>query len=371
MRLFGERMLPVASPALVRRGGTPLATARPTSRATCCCISTIPTAACRGSTGRRGSPSNGQPGLKPAGSLRFKLYDQVIQAARRRAGRRARPHSAHRRASARRPPRRAVPQALRLGARLLRGRRAARDGPRRRRRVRRLAAPTRRRAQSHADRGAGAGAAPARASAAPCAGEPGHDARRRIRTRGARAVAVDRALRAPRRPRARACSTSPAATAATRASSPRAARACSRSIATRRRSRRSPAIAGIETRAVDLEARRVAARRRALRRDRRRQLPAPAAVPAPARRARRRRRAALRDVRARQRGLRPAGESGFPAASRASCCSSRARRPDGGRVRAGPRVAAPGAAPSCSGSRPSGPARPWPPRAAASRWPPA
>jgi hypothetical protein len=72
-------MMPVVSPKLIRRGGTPLAVP-PTSPATCCCISTI----------RRGTHpgSNGACGLRPtacraeaAGSLRFKLYDQVIQAA--------------------------------------------------------------------------------------------------------------------------------------------------------------------------------------------------------------------------------------------------------------------------------------------------
>jgi DNA-binding transcriptional LysR family regulator len=55
VRLFGERMLPVVSPrccAIARcRSRAP-----PTSRATCCCTSTIPKAACRGSTGRRGWP---------------------------------------------------------------------------------------------------------------------------------------------------------------------------------------------------------------------------------------------------------------------------------------------------------------------------
>ena len=45
-RLFGERLLPVVSPQLMRRG----------------------------------APLNGQPDLKPAGALRFSLYDQVIQA---------------------------------------------------------------------------------------------------------------------------------------------------------------------------------------------------------------------------------------------------------------------------------------------------
>ncbi len=54
VRLFGERMLPVVSPSSFGAAGTPLAS-RPTSRATCCCISTIPRAGCRGSTGARGS----------------------------------------------------------------------------------------------------------------------------------------------------------------------------------------------------------------------------------------------------------------------------------------------------------------------------
>ena len=81
VRLFGERMMPVVSPKLVRRARHAARRLRPISRVTCCCISTIPTAACRGSTGACGSRPNGQPGLKPAGSLRFKLYDQVIQAA--------------------------------------------------------------------------------------------------------------------------------------------------------------------------------------------------------------------------------------------------------------------------------------------------
>jgi DNA-binding transcriptional LysR family regulator len=50
VRLFGERMMPVVSPKLVRRGGTPLAVPA-TSRVMCCCISTIPTATRRGSSG--------------------------------------------------------------------------------------------------------------------------------------------------------------------------------------------------------------------------------------------------------------------------------------------------------------------------------
>jgi DNA-binding transcriptional LysR family regulator len=79
IRLFGERMMPVVSPKLVRRRGTPLA-------------------------GRAGTSA------------------------------------AHRRAPARRPARRAVSAALRLGAWLLRDHGAQRRRSRRRRRLRRLAA---------------------------------------------------------------------------------------------------------------------------------------------------------------------------------------------------------------------------------------
>ena len=81
MRLFGERMLPVVSPALAQRSGDAAREARRPRAATCCCTSTIPRVACRGSTGRPGSPPTAQPRLKPPGSLRFTLYDQVIQAA--------------------------------------------------------------------------------------------------------------------------------------------------------------------------------------------------------------------------------------------------------------------------------------------------
>ena len=81
VRLFGERMMPVVEPEARAPRRHAARRRRPTSRGTCCCISTIPTGACRGSTGACGSHANGQPGLKPAGSLRFKLYDQVIQAA--------------------------------------------------------------------------------------------------------------------------------------------------------------------------------------------------------------------------------------------------------------------------------------------------
>ena len=252
-------MLPVASPALRqarrRRSRSPA-----TSRSTCCCTSTIPRAARRGSTGRRGSPRTAQPGLKPAGSLRFTLYDQVIQAA-------------------------VGGQGVALGripliAELLRDGRLVAPFPKRYDSPRgyyALVAP-------HAARGP---RSPAFVAWLRSAARSAHDApashratrntaRRDAMTpcthdRFARAVAVDRALRAARRAGRARARPRRAATAATRASSPRAARRSSRSIAMptalaalarrRRASRRAR---------VDLETRRVAARRRALRRDRRR-----------------------------------------------------------------------------------------------------
>jgi DNA-binding transcriptional LysR family regulator len=79
VRMFGERMMPVVSPKLVRRGGTPLASPADLARHVLLHLDDP--------EGR--TPwlewgvwlnSNGQPGLKPAGNVRFKLYDQLIQA---------------------------------------------------------------------------------------------------------------------------------------------------------------------------------------------------------------------------------------------------------------------------------------------------
>ena len=79
IRLFGERMLPVVAPGLVKRRDLPLS--RPSDLARHVLLHLDD------SDGRMPwldwsmwLTSNGQPGLKPAGSLRFKLYDQVIQA---------------------------------------------------------------------------------------------------------------------------------------------------------------------------------------------------------------------------------------------------------------------------------------------------
>jgi len=80
VRLFGERLLPVASPALQKRGAATLT--QPSDLAHHVLIHLDDPA---GHTPWLNWPawltSNGQPNLKPAGSLRFSLYDQVIQAA--------------------------------------------------------------------------------------------------------------------------------------------------------------------------------------------------------------------------------------------------------------------------------------------------
>ena len=80
VRLFGERMLPVVSPKLVRRGGTPLAAPADLARHVLLHLDD-PDGRMPWLEWSVWLHSNGQPGLKPAGSLRFKLYDQLIQAA--------------------------------------------------------------------------------------------------------------------------------------------------------------------------------------------------------------------------------------------------------------------------------------------------
>lgn len=80
VRLFGERMLPVASPALLRRAGARLA--RPSDLARHVLLHLDdPDGGMPWLDWRSWLAANGEAGLKPAGSLRFKLYDQVIQAA--------------------------------------------------------------------------------------------------------------------------------------------------------------------------------------------------------------------------------------------------------------------------------------------------
>jgi DNA-binding transcriptional LysR family regulator len=138
VRLFGERMLPVAAPELLKRRNLPLT--KPSDLAHHVLLHLDdPDGRMPWLDWNMWLTSNGQSGLKPAGSLRFKLYDQVIQAAVGGQGR-ARPHTVDCRVPARRSPRGAVSEALRVGAGLLRGGGAARGRAARCRRVRRLAA---------------------------------------------------------------------------------------------------------------------------------------------------------------------------------------------------------------------------------------
>ena len=80
VRLFGERMMPVVSPQLVRRGGTPLASPADLARHVLLHLDD-PEGRTPWLEWSVWLAANGQPGLKTAGALRFKLYDQVIQAA--------------------------------------------------------------------------------------------------------------------------------------------------------------------------------------------------------------------------------------------------------------------------------------------------
>lgn len=80
VRLFGERLLPVVSPRLLRRGGTPLA--KPADLAQHVLLHLDdPDGRTPWLEWSVWLASNGVPGLEPAGSLRFRLYDQLIQAA--------------------------------------------------------------------------------------------------------------------------------------------------------------------------------------------------------------------------------------------------------------------------------------------------
>ena len=79
VRLFGERLLPVVSPTLQRRGGTPLKQPSDLARHVLIHLDD-PSGVMPWLNWPAWLASNGQPNLKPAGSLRFSLYDQVIQA---------------------------------------------------------------------------------------------------------------------------------------------------------------------------------------------------------------------------------------------------------------------------------------------------
>ena len=78
-RLFGERLLPVASPVLLKRGGAPLKQPSDLARHVLIHLDD-PSGFMPWLNWPAWLTSNGQPNLKPAGSLRFSLYDQVIQA---------------------------------------------------------------------------------------------------------------------------------------------------------------------------------------------------------------------------------------------------------------------------------------------------
>jgi LysR family transcriptional regulator, glycine cleavage system transcriptional activator len=80
VRLFGERMLPVVSPKLVHRGRTPLAKPADLARHVLLHLDD-PEGRMLWLDWSVWLAANGQPGLKPAGALRFRLYDQLIQAA--------------------------------------------------------------------------------------------------------------------------------------------------------------------------------------------------------------------------------------------------------------------------------------------------
>jgi len=80
VRLFGERMLPVVSPALLRDGAAPLARPADLARHVLLHLDD-PEGRMPWLNWPAWLTANGAPGLKPAGALRFSIYDQVIQAA--------------------------------------------------------------------------------------------------------------------------------------------------------------------------------------------------------------------------------------------------------------------------------------------------
>ncbi|MFO1412377.1 MAG: transcriptional regulator GcvA [Burkholderiales bacterium] len=79
VRLFGERLLPVASPRLVKRG-PPLATPKDLAGHVLLHLDD-PGGAMPWLNWPAWLNSNGAAGLRPAGAIRFSLYDQLIQAA--------------------------------------------------------------------------------------------------------------------------------------------------------------------------------------------------------------------------------------------------------------------------------------------------
>jgi DNA-binding transcriptional LysR family regulator len=79
LRLFGERMTPVASPKIAF-GASPLRAPADLTRHVLLHLDD-PEGRTPWLDWRSWLTSNGQPGLKPAGALRFRIYDQVVQAA--------------------------------------------------------------------------------------------------------------------------------------------------------------------------------------------------------------------------------------------------------------------------------------------------
>src|SRR5437762_11335854 len=80
VHLFGERMLPVVSPRVLAHGKVPLRNPADLAHHYLLHLED-PEGRTPWIDWRSWLASNGQPGLKPAGSYRFRLYDQVIQAA--------------------------------------------------------------------------------------------------------------------------------------------------------------------------------------------------------------------------------------------------------------------------------------------------
>ena len=80
VRLFGERMTPVASARIVKGGAFPLRSPADLAHHVLLHLDD-PEGRTPWLDWRSWLASNGQPGLKPAGTLRFRLYDQVVQAA--------------------------------------------------------------------------------------------------------------------------------------------------------------------------------------------------------------------------------------------------------------------------------------------------
>ena len=80
LAMFGERMLPVVSPAVASDPRTPLAAPADLAKHVLLHLDD-PEGRTPWLNWAAWLAANGAPGLKPAGSLRFTLYDQVIQAA--------------------------------------------------------------------------------------------------------------------------------------------------------------------------------------------------------------------------------------------------------------------------------------------------